>query len=56
VPSRLAELLYDGSLGVAVMAKADGFEERIDVAALYREHFVLAFATGHRFEQQNAIR
>lgn len=56
VPSRLAELLYDGSLDVAVMAKADGFEERFDVAPLYRENFVLAFPTGHRFEQQNAIR
>jgi LysR family transcriptional regulator, hydrogen peroxide-inducible genes activator len=56
VPSRLAELLYDGSLDVAVMAQADGFEERFDVVPLYREHFVLAFPAGHRFEQQNAIR
>ena len=53
-PSRLAELLYDGSLDVAVMAKADGFEERSDLVPLYREHFVLAFPAGHRFEQQNA--
>jgi DNA-binding transcriptional LysR family regulator len=56
VPGRLAELLHDGSLDVAVMAKADGFEERFDVVPLYREHFVLAFPAGHRFEQQNAIR
>jgi len=56
VPSRLAELLYEGSLDVAVMAKADGFEERFDVVPLYREHFVLAFPAGHRFKQQNAIR
>ena len=56
MPRRLAELLYDGSLDVAVMAKADGFGERFNVAPLYRENFVLAFPTGHRFEQQNAIR
>ena len=56
VPSRLAELLHDGALDVAVMAQADGFEERFDVAPLYREHFVLAFPAGHRFEQHNAIR
>jgi DNA-binding transcriptional LysR family regulator len=56
VPSRLAELLHDGSLDVAVMAQSGGFEERFDVAPLYREHFVLAFPSGHRFEQQNAIR
>ena len=57
VPSRLAELLHDGSLDVAVMAQAGGFEEeRFDVVPLYSEHFVLAFPTGHRFEQQNAIR
>jgi LysR family hydrogen peroxide-inducible transcriptional activator len=56
VPSRLAELLHEGALDVAVMAQAGGFEERFDVVPLYREHFVLAFPTGHRFEQQNAVR
>jgi DNA-binding transcriptional LysR family regulator len=56
VPSRLAELLHDGTLDIAVMAQAGGFEERFDVMPLYREHFVLAFPNGHRFEQQNAIR
>jgi LysR family transcriptional regulator, hydrogen peroxide-inducible genes activator len=56
VPSRLAEFLYDGSLDVAVMSKADGFEDRFDLTPLYREHFVLAFPAGHRFEQHNAVR
>jgi LysR family hydrogen peroxide-inducible transcriptional activator len=56
VPSRLAELLHDGSLDVAVMAQPGSFEERFDVVPLYREHFVLAFPAGHRFEAHNAVR
>ena len=55
VPGRLSELLHDGSLDVA-MAQPGDFEERFDVVPLYREHFVLAFPAGHRFEAQNAIR
>ena len=56
VPSKLAELLTDGSLDVAVMAQPAAFDERCDVYPLYREHFVLAFPPGHRFESHNAIR
>jgi LysR family transcriptional regulator, hydrogen peroxide-inducible genes activator len=56
VPGRLSELLHDGSLDVAVMAQPGDFEERFDLVPLYREHFVLAFPAGHRFELHNAIR
>jgi LysR family hydrogen peroxide-inducible transcriptional activator len=56
VPGHLSELLHDGSLDVAVMAQPGDFEEHFDVVPLYREHFVLAFPAGHRFEAQNAIR
>jgi DNA-binding transcriptional LysR family regulator len=56
VPSRLSELLYDGSLDVAVMAQPEPLDDRFDVHELYRENFVIAFPPGHRFEAQNAIR
>jgi DNA-binding transcriptional LysR family regulator len=56
VPSKLGELLHEGSLDVAVMAQSATFEERFNVHKLYREHFVIAFPPGHRFEAQNAIR
>jgi len=56
VPSKLGELLHEGSLDVAVMAQPGRFDERFDVHPLYREHFVIAFPPGHRFEAQNAIR
>ena len=56
VPGKLGELLHEGSLDVAVMAQPGPFDERFDVHKLYREHFVIAFPPGHRFEAQNAIR
>jgi LysR family transcriptional regulator, hydrogen peroxide-inducible genes activator len=56
VPGQLSELLHQGSLDVAVMAQPGPFDERFDVHPLYREHFVIAFPPGHRFEVQNAIR
>src|SRR5262249_1804424 len=56
VPSRLSELLLDGTLDVAVMAQPEPFDERLDVYPLYRERFVVAFPLGHRFEQRNALR
>jgi LysR family transcriptional regulator, hydrogen peroxide-inducible genes activator len=56
VPRKLGELLAEGSLDVAVMAQPGSFDERCDVHPLYREHFVLAFPPGHRFEAHNAIR
>jgi LysR family hydrogen peroxide-inducible transcriptional activator len=56
VPSKLAELLAQGSLDVAVMVQPGIFDERCDVFPLYRENFVIAFPPGHRFETYNAIR
>ena len=38
VPGKLAELLHEGSLDVAVMAQPGPFDERFDVHPLYREH------------------
>jgi LysR family hydrogen peroxide-inducible transcriptional activator len=56
VPDRLAELLHDGEIDVAVMAQPARFEERLDIHPLYREHFTIAFPPGHRFESVNAVR
>jgi DNA-binding transcriptional LysR family regulator len=55
VPGRLAELLLDGKLDVAIMAQPEAFDERLMVTPLYRERFVLAFPKGHRFEERNAL-
>jgi DNA-binding transcriptional LysR family regulator len=55
-PTRLVELLSEGKIDVAVMAQPDPFPERFDVHPLYAEHFVVAFPSGHRFAQMNAVR
>lgn len=55
-PSRLAEMLGEGALDVALMAQPMPFDERFDVAPMYHEQFVIAFPSGHRFEAQNAVR
>jgi LysR family transcriptional regulator, hydrogen peroxide-inducible genes activator len=54
-PGRLAELLMEGKLDVAVMAQPSSFDERFVVQRLYRERFVVAFPPGHRFEARNAL-
>jgi DNA-binding transcriptional LysR family regulator len=54
-PGRLAELLMEGKLDLAVMAQPGSFDERLVVQRLYRERFVVAFPPGHRFEQRNAL-
>jgi DNA-binding transcriptional LysR family regulator len=56
VPAKLSELLLRGALDLAVMAQPEDFNERLDVLALYRERFCIAFPTGHRLEQQNRVR
>lgn len=55
-PARLAELLQEGRIDVAIMAQPEPFPERFDVHLLYRENFVVAFPPGHRFEMMNAVR
>jgi DNA-binding transcriptional LysR family regulator len=55
-PGRLAELLLDGRLDLAVMAQPEAFDERLDVRPLYAERFCVAFPAGHRFRERNAVR
>jgi len=55
VPERLSEQLEAGDLDIAIMAAAEGFPERFDIEPLYRERFLVAFATGHRFEKIGAV-
>jgi DNA-binding transcriptional LysR family regulator len=55
-PVRLTELLAEGKIDVAIMAQPDPYPERFDVHLIYREHFVIAFPPGHRFEKMNAVR
>jgi LysR family hydrogen peroxide-inducible transcriptional activator len=56
VPTKLSQMLYDGEIDLAVMAQPEPFDERAVVHPLYREHFVLAFPAGHRFEALDAVR
>lgn len=55
VPGRLSEALLAGELDVAVMAKADGFDERLRAEPLYPERFVVACPVGHRFARRDAV-
>ena len=55
VPARLSEALLQGDLDLAVMAKADGFDEKLRAEALYAERFVVACSVGHRFARRDAI-
>jgi DNA-binding transcriptional LysR family regulator len=56
VPARLADLLLDGELDLAVMAQPEAFSDRLEVRALYRERFCVAFPIGHRFREKNQVR
>jgi DNA-binding transcriptional LysR family regulator len=56
VPGRLAEMLLQGDLDLAILAQPEAFNERLDVLPLYRERFCIAFPTGHRLEAQNRVR
>jgi LysR family hydrogen peroxide-inducible transcriptional activator len=55
VPERLADLLIEGRLDVAIMAQPDAFSDRLDVLPIYKERFCVAFPTGHRLEEKNAV-
>jgi DNA-binding transcriptional LysR family regulator len=55
VPARLAELLLNGSLDVALMAQPNAFDPRLKVMPVYREGFGLAFPVGHPFEQRTTL-
>lgn len=55
-PARLTELLMEGAIDMAIMAQPEPFPERFDVHLLYREHYVVSFPPGHRFEAMDAVR
>jgi DNA-binding transcriptional LysR family regulator len=55
VPTKLSSLLESGEIDVAIMSTSERFPERFDVTALFRERFMLAFPTGHRLAQYDAI-
>jgi LysR family transcriptional regulator, hydrogen peroxide-inducible genes activator len=55
VPDRLSEALLQGELDVAVMARADGFDERLRAEPLYHERFAVACGVGHPFARRNAV-
>lgn len=55
VPARLADLLMEGRLDIAVMAQPHAFSDRLDVLPLYRERFCIAFPTGHRLQEKNSV-
>ena len=55
VPSRLSELLLDGSLDIGLMAQPVPFDARLSAEQIYRERFGLAFPSGHRFERRNTL-
>jgi LysR family transcriptional regulator, hydrogen peroxide-inducible genes activator len=55
IPAKLSGLLEQGELDIAIMSSADNFPERFDVTPLFRERFMLAFPSGHRLSQYDAI-
>ena len=55
VPQRLCELLLEGKLDVALMARPEGFPEPLRATKLYTEPFVIACAAGHRFATRGQI-
>lgn len=56
MPTTLADKLEKGEVDIAVMASAEGYPGRLDLELLYRERFLLACPTAHRFARQNAVR
>jgi LysR family transcriptional regulator, hydrogen peroxide-inducible genes activator len=55
IPAKLSAQLENGEIDVALMASASGFPERFKLEILYRERFVIAFPSAHRFSRMNAI-
>lgn len=55
VPSQLTASLEKGEIDIALMASREGFSDRFRAEVLYRECFVVAFPTGHRFADMNAV-
>lgn len=55
MPARLAEMLLNGSLDLALMAQPDAYDARLKAVSVYRESFGLAFPAGHPFEERNTL-
>jgi DNA-binding transcriptional LysR family regulator len=55
VPSRLSDLLVDGTLDLALMAQPESFDARLEATPIYRERFVVAFPAGHRFGERERV-
>jgi DNA-binding transcriptional LysR family regulator len=52
---QIQTMLESGEADVAIVAQPGDFSERVDAIDLYREHFVVGFATGHRFEDMATV-
>lgn len=55
VSARLCDLLLDGKLDVALIARPDGFPPPLHAISLYRERFVIACSAGHAFARQDVV-
>ena len=55
VPARLAELLGEGAIDVAVMASPAPLGERFQAQPLFRERFMVGLPIGHALARKNMI-
>jgi DNA-binding transcriptional LysR family regulator len=55
VPEQLCNLLIEGKLDVALMARPEGFQPPLRALELYSERFVVACAAGHRFAAKRNV-
>jgi LysR family hydrogen peroxide-inducible transcriptional activator len=53
--NHLADLLLDGKLDVALIARPEPFDRKLKAEPVYTERFGLAFSTGHPFELRNTL-
>ena len=55
VPDRLCDMLMNGTLDVAIMARPEGFGPEFHATELYSERFVIACSAGHRFAGERNV-
>ncbi|GAA2830949.1 LysR family transcriptional regulator [Aminobacter aminovorans] len=51
----LTDLLKEGALDIALLARPEPFDHGLKAECVYRESFGLAFSTGHPFEMRNTL-
>ncbi|OBQ75580.1 LysR family transcriptional regulator [Mesorhizobium loti] len=51
----LSDLLLEGKLDIALLARPQPFDHRLKAELVYTERFGLAFSTGHPFETRNTL-